>query len=220
MLNLKGRDDAFSTLLAVFHFLTSFILSRFLSQMRMDKNERCDKYSLDQRFSRFVAQKSTPDVQHPMLNIDNSMLIQRQWLEYFLLGFLWIFIVDFGTLGGFRFAYWQVPLTGHLLRVIVFSLAMFVAGYFIFKRNWSGGKLFFLTLIIAFVVEIPISKNALLYTFPQILWGIPMAIIGYSAIIYLPLWLVKGQIKENKKKAFLLSLFIVLIFVLSFFTQK
>lgn len=145
--------------------------------------------------------------------------IDKKQLEYFLLGFLWIFIVDFGTVGGFHLVYWQVPLTGHFLRVIVFSLTMFTASYFVFKHNWSGGKLFFLTLIIAFVVEVPISKNVLLYTFPQILWGIPMAIAGYSAVIYLPLWVVKGQIKENNKKALFLLVFIVSVFILSFFTQ-
>lgn len=147
-------------------------------------------------------------------------MLKNQWLNYFLLGFIWIFVVDFGTVGGFHFAYWQVPLAGHLLRVIVFSIAMFIAGYFIFKYNWSDKKLFFLTLIIAFVVEVSITKNVLFYTLPSILWGIPMAISGYSAIIYLPLWVVKGQIKRNKKKALFLFIFVALVFILSFFTQK
>ena len=147
-------------------------------------------------------------------------MIKNQWLKYFFLGFLWIFIVDFGTFGGFHFSYWKVPLTGHVFRVIIFSLSMFIPSYFIFKRNWSGAKLFFLTLLIAFLVEVPISKNTLLYTFPSILWGIPLVIAGYSAIIYLPLWLVKGQIKENKKKAAFLFIVAALISVLSFFTQK
>lgn len=145
--------------------------------------------------------------------------IDKKQLKYFLLGFLWIFIVDFGTVGGFHLSYWKVPITMHIIRVIVFSFSMFIPSYFIFKRNWSGVKLFFLTLLIAFVVEVPITRNALLYTFPSILWGIPLAVVGYSNIIYLPLWVVKGQIKENKKKAIFLFLVAALISIRGFFSS-
>lgn len=147
-------------------------------------------------------------------------MLKNQWLKYVLLGFIWTVIVDWGTVGGFHLAYWNTSLIGYIMRGGFYLFIPLFPSYFIFRCNWNGAKLLLPTIIAAFIVEILVVKNQLLYTFPSLLWSILFAIAVYSAIIYLPLWLIRGEIKENKRKAVFLFLITAFIFILSFFTQK
>ena len=147
-------------------------------------------------------------------------MLKNQCLKYVLIGFIWTVIVDWGTAGGFHLAYWNTPLAGYIMRGVIFLFIPLFPSYFIFRRDWNGVKLLLPTIIVAFIVEVLIVKNPLTYTFPSLLWGIPFAVAIYSAIIYLPLWLINGEIKENKRKAIFLVLITVFICVVSFFTQK
>lgn len=147
-------------------------------------------------------------------------MTKNQWLKYIPLVFIWTVIVDWGTVGGFYLSYWNVSLAGHIMRGVTFLFTPLFISYFILRRRWNEIKLLIPIIVVAFIIEVLIVKNQLLYVFPFFLWGIPLAIIVYSAIVYLPLWVVTGQIKENKKKAIFLFAVFLFISVLSFFIQK
>ena len=61
-------------------------------------------------------------------------------------------------------------------------------------------------LIAAFVVEVVLSHNALLYTFPIMLVMIPIAVCIYGFITFVPKWIVENRVIENKKTTILFTL--------------
>ena len=115
--------------------------------------------------------------------------------EYFLLGVLLWVIVDWGTAGGFRPAYFEKFGFALLLFYIGFPAAFTIL---IFIFHWEERMLFMATLAAIFVVEVVFTGNPLLTSFPQLLLGIPLAILVYAPLTYFPLWIVRGQAGGHK----------------------
>ena len=116
--------------------------------------------------------------------------------KYFLLGVLLWVIVDWGTAGGFRPAYFEK---------FGLSLLVFYSGYpaaftiLIFVFRWGEGLLFAATLAAIIIIEVVFTGNPLLTTFPQLLLGIPLSIMVYAPLTFFPLWIVRGEAGRHKR---------------------
>ncbi len=75
-------------------------------------------------------------------------------------------------------------------------------------------------IIAAFIVEVPLSKNALLYTFPQMIVMIPLAVCIYSFITYMPKWIIEKRLGENRARVFFLTLVWFIVSILAFITNS
>ncbi|MBW6518936.1 MAG: hypothetical protein K0A89_10605 [ANME-2 cluster archaeon] len=61
-----------------------------------------------------------------------------------------------------------------------------VFAHLIYKKMWDARKIFYSMLIAVFVVEVVLSHNALLYTYPIMLVMIPIAVCIYGFITFAP----------------------------------
>ncbi|MGB7537117.1 MAG: hypothetical protein WBM17_01135 [Anaerolineales bacterium] len=117
------------------------------------------------------------------------------WTYFLLCALLWV-IVDWGTAGGFRPAYFEK---------FGFSLLVFYIGYpavfsiLIFIFHWGEGLLFAATLAAIFIIEVVFTGNPLLTSFPRLLFGIPLSIMVYAPLTFFPLWIVRGQVGRRKR---------------------
>ncbi len=118
----------------------------------------------------------------------------KSW-QYFFLGFLLWVVVDFGTAGGFRIAYFEKYGPTLLLFYIGYPLIFSVM---IFKLHWNERHLFLATLAAIFVVEVLFTRNPLVMTFPALLLGIPLAILVYAPLTYFPLWFVRKELGKHR----------------------
>jgi hypothetical protein len=133
---------------------------------------------------------------------------------YFLLGVLLWAIVDWGTAGGFRMAYFEKYLPALLLFYIGFPLIFSVL---IFRFHWGGRLLFSATLVTIFLVEGVVTRNRLLIAFPALLWGIPLSILVYAPPVYFPLWAVRGEVRRHWRLMLVLSGVTLTIMILTTF---
>ncbi|MBN2256950.1 MAG: hypothetical protein JW704_03900 [Anaerolineaceae bacterium] len=129
--------------------------------------------------------------------------------RYFLLGVLLWILVDFGTAGGFRPAYFQKYGLTLLLFYMGFPL---VFTLLTFRLHWSEKRLFFATLVAIFIVEVLFTSNTLVMSYPSLLWGIPLAILVYLPLTYFPLWIVRKEI--NRHRFLVIGLIIVEVLVM------
>jgi len=53
------------------------------------------------------------------------------------------------------------------------------------------------TIIAAFIIEILITRNELLYQWPVMLAAIPVVIAIYSFLTFVPKWAIEGEIQEK-----------------------
>lgn len=118
----------------------------------------------------------------------------KSW-QYFFLGVLLWVLVDFGTAGGFRIAYFEKYGPTLLLFYIGYPLIFSVL---IFKFNWSERRLFMATLVAIFIVEVLFTENPLVMTFPALLLGIPLAVMVYAPLTYFPLWFVRREMVKHR----------------------
>ncbi len=116
-------------------------------------------------------------------------------IQYFLLSVILWFVVDFGTAGGFRFAYyekiWPTILIFYLGFPLIFSLL-------IFRLKWNTTRLFLSMLVMIFIVEILFTNNPLLMIFPTLLWGIPLAVLIYTPLVFFPLWFLRKELRMHR----------------------
>lgn len=91
--------------------------------------------------------------------------------------------------------------------------------FLIYRRRWSDGRIASAMLVSAFVIEVVLSDNALLYTFPIMLVMNPIAVAIYSVVTFIPKWLVEGEIRERTKTTFLLVAVWVVVSILNFVTN-
>ena len=102
---------------------------------------------------------------------------------------------------------------------------MFYIGYplrfafLIYKRRWSDGRITSVMLVSAFVIEVVLSDNALLYTFPIMLVMNPVAVAIYSLVTFVPKWLVEGEIRKRTKTTVLLVAVWIVVSILNFVTN-
>lgn len=139
--------------------------------------------------------------------------LSASW-QYFLLGVLLWGLVDFGTAGGFRLAYFQKYGPTLLLFYIGYPLAFTVL---IFRWHWSERRLFVATLVAIVLVEVVFTRNPLLMTFPALVFGVPLAIAVYAPLTFFPLWFVRRQMARHRALVIGLTLVEVIIMILTTF---
>ncbi len=133
---------------------------------------------------------------------------------YFILGVLLWGVVDFGTAGGFRIAYFQTYGPTLLLFYVGYPLVFTVL---IFRWQWSERRLSVATLAAIFLIEVVFTGNPLLMTFPALLFGIPVAVAVYAPLTCFPLWFVRGQMGQHKPLVVGLTLVVIIIMALTTF---
>lgn len=126
--------------------------------------------------------------------MNNLFELPKSW-QYFFLGVLLWVLVDFGTAGGFRIAYFETYGPTLLFFYIGYPL---IFSIIIFKFNWSERQLLIATLVAIFIVEVLFTRNPLVMTFPALLLGIPLAIMVYAPLTYFPLWFVRKEMAKHR----------------------
>jgi hypothetical protein len=91
--------------------------------------------------------------------------------------------------------------------------------YLIYRRRWSDRKIAYAMLVSAFVIEVILSSNALLYTFPMMLVMNPIAAAIYGVVTFIPKWLVEGEIRERKKTVLLLVAVWIVVSIMNYATN-
>lgn len=127
----------------------------------------------------------------------------------------WV-VVDYSTAFNPNFQVWLNYMPEIWLFYIGYPL---VFAYLIYKKKWDKDRIFYSMLIAAFVVEVVLSHNALLYTFPIMLVMIPFAVCIYGFITFVPKWIVENRVIENKKTTILFTLVWIVVSILSFVTR-
>ncbi len=126
--------------------------------------------------------------------MNKKFQMPKSW-QYFFLGILLWLLVDFGTAGGFRVAYFEKYGETLLLFYLGYPLLFSVL---IFRLQWSERRLFFATLAAIFIVEVLFTRNSWVMTFPALLVGIPLAIMVYAPLTYFPLWFVRNELGKHR----------------------
>ena len=91
--------------------------------------------------------------------------------------------------------------------------------YLIYRRRWSDRKIAYAMLVSAFVIEVVLSDNALLYTFPMMLVMNPIAAAIYGVVTFIPKWLVEEEIRERKKSVLLLVAVWIVVSIMNYATN-
>jgi hypothetical protein len=113
----------------------------------------------------------------------------QRWIEH--MPFIWVFYVGYPLLFAFL----------------------------IYRRRWSDGRIASAMLVSAFMIEVVLSDNALLYTFPIMLVMNPIAAAIYGVVTFIPKWLVEGEIRKRKRMTFLLVAVWIVVSILNFVTN-
>jgi len=140
----------------------------------------------------------------------------NQSARYFFTAVLFWIVVDFTTAFNPNVQDWirHMPL-----------ICAFYVGYpalfttLIYRRGWTGRKLFTAMLCGTVVMELVLFHNVLLVTFPIMLIMIPLALAIYSFITYGPKWIAEGTLAAHRKQMILLTLIWLMVAVLSFKTR-
>ena len=73
-----------------------------------------------------------------------------------------------------------------------------IFAYLIYVRSWNDRQLFGSMLVLAFIIEVILSKNSLLFTFPILLIMNPVAIAIYGLVTFVPKWFTDDEIARNR----------------------
>jgi len=136
--------------------------------------------------------------------------------KYVLTGTLAWVVVDFTTAFNPDVHRW----IRHMPLIWVFYIGYpLLFAFLIYKRRWSDGRITSAMLVSAFVIEVVLSDNALLYTFPIMLVMNPVAAAIYSLVTFVPKWLVEGEIRKRTKTTVLLVAVWIVVSILNFVTN-
>ncbi|MGC1121581.1 MAG: hypothetical protein WBA22_10865 [Candidatus Methanofastidiosia archaeon] len=131
-----------------------------------------------------------------------------KFLRYFIMGVIFWLIIDWTTAFQPDFQRWLT----YWPEIWIFYLGFpLILAFLIYKRMWSNRKIFIATLIEVFIVEIVFTHNALFYTVPIMVLAIPVGISLYSLLVFVPKWIVDGELKKNKWKLILMVVVWVLV---------
>jgi len=141
----------------------------------------------------------------------------NSFLKYFIIGvFFWV-VVDYTTAFNPDFQEW----VDHMPLIWSFYIGYpLLFSFLIYKKQWNTRKIFYSMIIVAFIIEVILSNNVLLYTFPIMLIMIPIAVSIYSFITFIPKWIVEKKIIENRKKLIILVIVWATVSILSFITRN
>lgn len=137
----------------------------------------------------------------------------KGFIRYFLIGTIFWVVVDWTTAFNPDFERWL----SHMPEIWLFYIGYpLIFAFLIYKRKWSNGRVFLATLVGAFLVEVIFTGNELLYTFPIMLIGIPIAVSIYGLLTFVPKWIVENKIRQNKRRLILMIIVWVLVSISTF----
>ena len=140
----------------------------------------------------------------------------RSFLKYFLSGvFIWV-LVDYTTAFNPDTARW----IQHMPDIWLFYLGYpLIFAYLIYRRNWNNKQIFGSMLALAFIIEVILSNNGLLYTFPILLIMNPIAVAIYSLITFIPKWFTENEITKNRNAVVILVAIWIIVSILNYVTN-
>ena len=140
----------------------------------------------------------------------------RPFLKYLLSGVsIWV-LVDYTTAFNPDTARWIQHMPDIWLFYIGYPL---IFTYLIYVRNWNDKQLFSAMLVLAFIIEVVLSKNSLLYTFPLLLIMNPVAVAIYSLVTFMPKWFTENEITRNRKTVAILVVAWITVSILNYVTN-
>ena len=120
-------------------------------------------------------------------------------MKYLLSGVaIWV-IVDYTTAFNPDNARWGQHMPDIWLFYIGYPL---IFAYLIYMRKWDNKRLIGSMIVLAFIIEVILSNNSLLYTFPIMLIMNPVAVAIYSLVTFVPKWFTENTITRNRNRVF------------------
>jgi hypothetical protein len=140
----------------------------------------------------------------------------KPFLKYLVSGIIVWVIVDFTTAFNPNITRW----INHMPDIWVFYIGYpLLFAYLTYNKKWNDRKIVLAMLLSAFILEVVLSNNALLYTFPIMLIMNPIAVAIYTFVTFIPKWYTEGTIRKNDKKIYLLGLIWIIVSILNFITN-
>ena len=137
-------------------------------------------------------------------------------MKYLLSGVsIWV-LVDYTTAFNPDTARWVQHMPDIWLFYIGYPL---IFAYLIYVRNLSNRQLFGSMLVLGFVIEVILSNNSLLYTFPIMLIMNPVAVAIYSLVTFVPKWFTENEITRNRNAAIFLVVVWLIVSLLNYVTN-
>jgi len=137
----------------------------------------------------------------------------KGFTRYFLIGTSFWVVADWTTAFNPDSERWL----SHMPEIWLFYIGYpLVFAFLIYERKWGNGRVFLATLVGAFLVEVIFTGNELLYTFPIMLIGIPIAVSTYGLLTFVPKWIVENKTRQNKRKLILMIIVWVLVSISTF----
>lgn len=94
-----------------------------------------------------------------------------------------------------------------------------IFAYMIYVRDWNDRQLFGSILVLAFIIEVILSKNSLLYTFLILLIMNPVAIAIYGLVTFVPKWFTDDEIARNRNIVVFLVVVWIVVSILNYVTN-
>ncbi len=130
-------------------------------------------------------------------------------IYYIVISFaLWV-LVEYLTVWHSKLAEW-VSLMPHVL--IQYLVIVLIFSYFIFRRTWSERRILLLMLVVMYVLELLWANPLLLNPFAFIPASLLLTSI-WGFLTFVPLWLVRSELRHRKLPAALCLLWIPAGFV-------
>ena len=137
-------------------------------------------------------------------------------MKYLLSGVsIWV-LVDYTTAFNPDTARWVQHMPDIWLFYIGYPL---IFTYLIYVRNLSNRQLFGSMLVLGFVIDVILSNNSLLYTFPIMLIMNPVAVAIYSLVTFVPKWFTENEITRNRNAACFLVVVWLIVSLLNYVTN-
>jgi len=123
--------------------------------------------------------------------------------KYLLLGILIWVVVDYTTAFNPDIQRW----IDHMPLIWGFYIGYpLIFAQLIYRKRWDDRRLLLAMMVGAFTVEIVLSNNTLLYTYPLMVVMIPIAVAIYTIVTFLPKWVIDGTLKQRWKTLLIIGI--------------
>ena len=140
----------------------------------------------------------------------------RPFLRYLLSGVaIWV-LVDYTTAFNPDTARWLQHMPDIWLFYIGYPL---IFAYLIYTREWDNKRLIGAMIVLGFLIEVILSNNNLLYTFPLMIIMNPIAFAIYSLVTFVPKWFTENTITKNRNRVVLLVIVWIIVSILNYVTN-
>ena len=137
-------------------------------------------------------------------------------MRYLLTGIIVWVIVDYTTAFNPDTARWVQHMPDIWLFYIGYPL---IFAYLIYTRKWGNKRLIGSMIVLELIIEVILSNNSLLYTFPIMLIMNPIAFAIYSLVTFLPKWFTENTITKNRNRVVLLVIIWFIVSILNYVTN-